>query len=37
MSQVDNKFIKNLNHGMGLSTKLFLKTFIANIKRTFAR
>lgn len=38
IAQVDNKFIKNLNHGMGLSTKLFFKkTFIANIKRTFAR
>lgn len=29
--QVDNKFIKNLNHGMGLSTKLFFKKHLLQI------
>ncbi|QMX69121.1 DUF2920 family protein [Campylobacter jejuni] len=31
ISQVDNKFIKNLNHGMGLSTKLFFKKHLLQI------
>lgn len=31
VSQVDNKFIKNLNHGMGLSTKLFFKKHLLQI------
>lgn len=31
ISQADNKFIKNLNHGMGLSTKLFLKKHLSQI------
>ncbi len=31
VSQVDNKFIKNLNHGMGISTKLFFKKHLPQI------
>ncbi|MCW0186231.1 DUF2920 family protein, partial [Campylobacter lari] len=31
ISQIDNKFIKNLSHGMGLSTKLFFKKHLPQI------
>ncbi|TXE85668.1 DUF2920 family protein [Campylobacter volucris] len=31
ISQIDGKYIKNLNHGLGLSTKLFFKLHLPQI------